>query len=600
MRTSWWSIAPVVLALSGLGACSPGTGGDAQGGGGSAQNGNAGGSGGTGGSVSDGGEHEGGSGAGTVDPCAGVDCEAGEICDGGSCVPGCDTSEDCEAGLSCCSGGCVDIATDVGHCGMCDDPCAQPDNTVIGCNEGICQSSGCEDGFFECNGDADDGCESASTCNCTPGEEQPCYEGPPGTAGQGICTEGHRICNQAGTAWSLCFDWQGPRLELCANGVDEDCTGTADDVADLDGDGWTQCNGDCCENAMDCSVPARVNPGAFEFVGNNIDDDCDATTSDAIAVGSCSTTAAFSNVSPMMMAQAIDLCQTTTANAPLPQKKWGVVNASYRLANGNVPSTAQLNNMQGFQGAVLQNYGTGGVVPQKGPTMAGISTGRMRDQNDTGYVAPNNSAGDGGTSFSITNQGGPAAYLASHAGSYPSSAGCSGNCPAGAGAYDSINLRLDIRVPTNALSMSYKFRFYSAEYWEYSCTPYNDFYLALLSSGAVGIPADKNISFDALNNAVSVNNGFFESCQMKGCHTCPAGTMALQGTGMNLLTSSPSGQTGGGTSWLLTTAPVVPGETMTIEFTIFDVSDSILDSLTLLDQFEWSLSPSGVGTGPAG
>ncbi len=151
-------------------------------------------------------------------------------------------------------------------------------------------------------------------------------------------------------------------------------------------------------------------------------------------------------------------------------------------------------------------------------------------------------------------------------------------------------MRLTIRVPTNALSFSYQFRFFSAEYWTWQCTAYNDFYLALLTTGAAGIPADKNISFDSQNNPVSVNNGFYDVCTAKGCNTCPAGTGALAGTGMQL------SSTGGGTNWLTTTAPVVPGETMTIEFMVFDVSDGILDSLAILDNFQWSLDASAVGT----
>ena len=58
------------------------------------------------------------------------------------------------------------------------------------------------------------------------------------------------------------------------------------------------------------------------------------------------------------------------------------------------------------------------------------------------------------------------------------------------------------------------------------------------------------------------------------------------------------GNTGGGTDWLTTTAPIEPGETITLDLTIFDVSDNILDSLVLLDGFQWSINPSGVGTQP--
>ena len=138
-----------------------------------------------------------------------------------------------------------------------------------------------------------------------------------------------------------------------------------------------------------------------------------------------------------------------------------------------------------------------------------------------------------------------------------------------------------IKTPTNAQSFSYKFRFFSAEYWTWSCTVYNDFYLALLTSTHPLIPVDKNISFDSLNNPVSVNNGFFDACTVKGCYTCPLGTGPLAGTGMQLA------NTGGATSWLTTTAPVVGGETITLELMVFDVSDNIFDSLVLLDNFHW-------------
>jgi hypothetical protein len=122
-----------------------------------------------------------------------------------------------------------------------------------------------------------------------------------------------------------------------------------------------------------------------------------------------------------------------------------------------------------------------------------------------------------------------------------------------------------------------------------------------MTSGAPGIPADHNISFDSLHNPVSVNNGFFEVCQSKGCYTCPSGTASLAGSGMEKLDSifdpgNPIAITGGGTMWLTTDAPVVPGETLTLDFMVFDVSDGILDSATILDNFRWSLSPAVVGT----
>jgi hypothetical protein len=62
----------------------------------------------------------------------------------------------------------------------------------------------------------------------------------------------------------------------------------------------------------------------------------------------------------------------------------------------------------------------------------------------------------------------------------------------------------------------------------------------------------------------------------------------MNGTGM--------GSTGGATKWLTTDAPFVPGETMQLDLMIFDVSDGVLDSLALLDNFRWALAPATVST----
>ncbi|MBK9000648.1 MAG: choice-of-anchor L domain-containing protein [Myxococcales bacterium] len=507
-------------------------------------------------------------------------CGADEICKSGSCVEGCSASQPCtDSAKTCCNGACLALDADPKNCGACGTACPTFTNAESACEAGACKMGTCAGGYADCNGDAKDGCETSGTCACTPGATQPCYEGPTGTEGVGKCVGGTKTCNATGTGYGPCAGQVLPGKEVCANGADEDCNGAADDVVDVDKDGWTECDGDCCETPAQCSKPEAVNPGAFEYPGNTVDDDCDPGTPDTLP-SACSTAAVFNGVKPEDVAKAIDLCQFTTESPPPAQKKWGVISAEFLLANGATPSAAQLANFQSWQAAVLQNYGTGGIVPKNGPTFAGISSGRMRDENDPGYAGVSSAMG-------VASQP-PAAYLAAHAGALPASQGCSGSCPSGSGANDPINVRLKIRVPTNAKSFSYQFRFFSYEYWSWQCTSFNDFYLALLQTGAAGIPADKNISFDSLMNPVSVNNGFFDVCQVKGCNTCPGGTGELAGTGM--------GTTGGGTVWLTTTAPVVPGEVMQIEFMVFDVSDQILDSLTILDNFQWSIDPSSVGT----
>jgi hypothetical protein len=250
--------------------------------------------------------------------------------------------------------------------------------------------------------------------------------------------------------------------------------------------------------------------------------------------------------------------------------------------------------MQNYQAAIMVQYGylngnpaTPNNPPKKGPTMAGISTGHMRYTGQAGFTSPN-----GGSSIGTANAC-PAAYLAAHGGALPSSQGCNANCFSANTCNDGVEVKLQIRVPTNAKSMSYDFKFYSGEFPEWVCTSYNDFYLALLTTGAAGIPMDKNVSFDGLGNPVSVNNGFFDVCSPTGCFTCPKGVTELAGTGMELIGGI---WVGGGTSWLSTDAPVVPGEVITLELLTFDVGDTAYDSNVLLDNFRWGLNTTSVKT----
>ena len=525
---------------------------------------------------------------------ADVDCMLGSICIAETCVPGCNAQHACQAGLACCGSICFDLQSDVNHCGACDNAaCIVPANAEVVCAAGICGMGACQGVFADCNASPADGCEQNTLqdgpCACKPGDTKPCYDGAPGTENVGPCLAGTSTCDASGLFWGACANEVMPVPETCGNGVDDDCNGIVDDSIDLDGDGWATCSGDCNDNPA--AGGAYINPGAFEVLGDGVDNDCDPATSDQAPVAACSAGAKFSGVTGSDMAMAMDLCQFTTANPALPMKKWGVIAADQALANSNLAAGTDLSNIQNSQSAVLQDYGNV-IVAKKGPTFAGISSGKMRDANDSGYVLP-----VGGSSFSSAiafapNPGGAlGTYVAAHAGGLlPGKCG-QNSCPVGSGANDSVNVKLTIRVPTNANSFSYDFRFFSGEYQNYQCTSFNDYYLAILTSNAAGIPADHNISFDALNNPVSVNNGFFQACggNGKNCGNCPAGTGDLSGTGMDSVN-------GGGTTWLTTDAPVVPGETMVLELMVFDVSDHIYDSLAILDNFRWNVSNAVVGT----
>jgi cysteine-rich repeat protein len=150
-------------------------------------------------------------------------------------------------------------------------------------------------------------------------------------------------------------------------------------------------------------------------------------------------------------------------------------------------------------------------------------------------------------------------------------------------------------VPTNAAGLSYRHRFFTAEYGslaESPCSTYNDFHLALLDSNATGIPSDKNIAFDANGSPVNSSSVEYFSCSNRTCHTCPGGIDALVGTGLDA-PSPTGGSIGGATDWLTASGPVVPGETIELQLMVFDVSDNIGDTSVLLDAFEWTLALCG-------
>jgi hypothetical protein len=373
---------------------------------------------------------------------------------------------------------------------------------------------------------------------------------------------------------------------------------------DQDSDGWTPADGDCCDvPSGDCEDPELVNPGAFEYLGNMVDDDCDPSTLDNVIPNPCSTQPLSVPTSSTELVQAMDICNFTTANPALPDRIWGVISANIVLADGSsnlIPKDVQL--------GVLANYGMN-VAPKKGNTMAALSTGTARDENDPQHTYPQNGnmAGQVGNFDGNTSVNAPPTWLAQHGGKLPSPAACPECTGQECGkAYDSVNLKLKIRVPTNAKSFSYNFKFYSAEFPEFVCQSYNDFFVTLLSSsyqkcpapvmGDPCIPVDTNIAFDALNNPVSVNNAFLEVCfppPGAPAGACPGGTLELLGTGMGGWNGNV--KDGGGTVWLVNDAPVTPGEDMTIEFIVFDAGDHNVDSIVLLDNFRWKINPSATG-----
>ena len=556
-----------------------------------------------------------------------TDCSAGKICVQNACAQGCSPSQPCvNTAETCCGASCHDLKTDLNDCGSCGTVCPTPLNAAATCIAGVCGMGACANGFLDCNKNATDGCEInsavVSACTCTPGATQACYTGPAGTQGKGVCKAGSQTCDASGLLWGPCLNQVVPSAEVCANGIDEDCNGVADDVADVDGDGWTKCNGDCCETTSQCSAPALVNPGAFEFAGNGVDDDCDGTTDNALT--GCDTGLASNSANALDYAKAIDLCQTTTENPPLPQKKWGVISASFSLANGAGTPNANARSIRSGFGA--------NVSPKLGQTLAVLSTGRAAAQAAPNNTNPAWAAFQGGQNNGTTSAV-PTDWLAANGNNFPNAPGCP-DPQGGTTANDPILLKVRVRVPTNAKSFSLNSYFFSSEYPEWVCSAFNDFFLTLLDStfvpgpGETANPADKNLAFydpppaGGATYPVGVNlafgnTGLFKACKngQTGCgggavlsstNAC-TGTAELVGTGMDIL-NPPSqfindpgycgtnNQAGGGTGWLNVAGNVKPGETVEIRFVIWDTGDPWYDSVVLLDNFVWKVTASQPGT----
>jgi len=537
-----------------------------------------------------------------------ANCALGSICDEGECVPGCTDQQPCAGALSCCSGVCEDLLNDPEFCGSCDDGvCPDYPNAISLCTAGTCEMGECVGNWNDCNGNPADGCETQAQCACAPGEQISCYTGfPANTQDVGVCKAGLRTCNAQGTGYGACTGQVIPSQEICGSGQDENCNGQVDENPDLDGDGWGVCDGDCCDQVSpQCSTPNLVNPGAFEVPGNGVDDDCDGIIDNPVPL--CDGGLASNSATPNDYARAIDLCQFTTENPPLPDKKWGVINSWLHRGDGtNTPSAEGR--------SIRPQFGTN-ITPQAGQRIAVMSSGRASYPGQTlpGYTAWQNGFNQGNQ----FNTNAPADWLAANNGAFPNAPGCPGANSTVAN--DSVMYKVRVRVPTNANSFSTKMFFFSAEYPEYVCTTFNDMFIALVDSSNGANPNDKNIAIYSQGgnqwpvgvNLVKAAPGLFTQCtngQISQCGTVSnyngcVNTTLLTGTGFDTVTQTNlscgyNGMIGGGTGWLTMSGNVTPGEVMEIRFVIWDTADSLFDSVVLLDDWRWSVQASEPGVSP--
>jgi hypothetical protein len=370
--------------------------------------------------------------------------------------------------------------------------------------------------------------------------------------------------------------------------------------ADCDGDGYTV--------PSDCDdTNALINPEAFDFIGDGVDNDCDGIVDDPVLT--CETIPAQAPGTPTDFARAADLCaQHSITNAgtvfdPLVAATWGQVQG---LGPGETLWTSQT---KPVQVAIASSFGQN--VPRQGKTMVGLANGiwAAADPRSDPALDP--------AGFHINDACSDIPLLGQDC------ASLTDGTPSGAvNVQDWAELTLTVKIPSNVQTAVFDFSFFSSEFNQWWNSAANDsFFVLVTSKGFQG----QNVAKDANGLAITINSGFFQLCpappgpaglsadKSAALETCVgvAGDAsqsifgALAGTGYDGAAVSSNDTAiavdgseyiyGGGSGWLTTKFPVVPRETLQMRIIIADTFDGLKDSSVLFDALRWEpISESGV------
>ncbi len=214
-------------------------------------------------------------------------------------------------------------------------------------------------------------------------------------------------------------------------------------------------------------------------------------------------------------------------------------------AMGIDPATVSSPSITGHQNQFAALPGLGSLIPTQGSNFAFLSTGVV------GAGTPQSLDPSAWGTESGTNMG--------------------GSCSSGIG-YDCVFLKFSFVVPADMHSIQFDFNFMSVEYPEFVNLGFNDEFSVQVQSPSYNYA---NIVFDINGNPINIDSAFFN----QPCNS-------LENTGFDIYSGGSCDA--GATGLLVTQAPVVPGETVTLTFSIRDRGDGIYDSAVLVDNFQLS------------
>jgi hypothetical protein len=348
-----------------------------------------------------------------------------------------------------------------------------------------------------------------------------------------------------------------PRSEPTGGSLSVDPNGcNSDPNEDYDRDGFT-----AAEDCNDCN--RDINPGAYDFPGDHVDDDCSGTADDEELA--CDEDLSVDSDDAWDAAKALGVCRKPGERGRS-DRAWGLVDARFVKPDGTeLPEP--------LSHGLLTEFGVN--TPRDGATMLALSSGSARAPEQAGY-------------HDIL--GFKKGYQSGAPEGYPKEAPA---CPGiiSGKPFDGAALELELSVPTNVAFLEIDENFFTLEFPGYVCSKYNDFFVVDFDPPVSTYP-DGNVAFDAKGNPISVNNALLQVCEPQEAggkdYECPLGPESLAGTGFDEVSDEFSSAPHAATGWLRSRAPVEPGTKLRVRFAIWDSADGNLDSTVLLDRLRWA------------